>query len=68
LSKIKKEAAPGADGISAQMMFAEALKDVWLVLFNVCWTSGIVLNLWRKALIVPGPVLKTQRKGICGPD
>ena len=24
------------------MMFADALKDEWLVLVNICWTSGMV--------------------------
>ena len=66
LGKVRSEAAPGADGISVSMMCAIALKDVWLPLFNVCWSCGIVPSIWSKSVIVPVP--KTRQRGTCVPD
>ena len=37
-----------ADGISVRMMSSDVLRDVWVALFNECWVSGMVPNLWRK--------------------
>ena len=35
-SWVKKEAAPGKDGISLQMMTAAVLRDLWFALFGAC--------------------------------
>ena len=36
LEKVRKDAAPGQDGIDVEMMKADCLLGVWLVLFQVC--------------------------------
>ena len=47
-SRVKKEAAPGKDGISIRMMLADVLGDLWLVLFGVCWENGMFLLEWQR--------------------
>ena len=37
LEKVKKDAAPGKDGVTVNMMSTEVLFDVWFALFEVCW-------------------------------
>ena len=37
LEKVKKDAAPGKDGVTVDMMSAEVLFNVWCALFEVCW-------------------------------
>ena len=39
---MKKDAAPGKDGVTVDMMSAEVLFEVWFVLFEVCWKFGMV--------------------------
>ena len=42
LERVKKDAAPGKDGVTVDMMSAEVLFEVWFVLFEVCWKFGMV--------------------------
>ena len=63
LSRVKKEAAPGRDGISFRMMTAAGLRDLWLALFGTCWRSGLIPSEWRRSLVVPVP--KKQCGGVC---
>ena len=53
LEKVKKDAAPGKDGVTVDMMSAEVLFDVWCALFEVCWEYGMVPSVWRESLVVP---------------
>ena len=52
LGKAKRMKSPGRDGISVEMMDMEALSDVWVNLFNVCWKFGVVPSLWKCSIIV----------------
>ena len=60
---MRKDAAPGQDGIAEEMMKADCLLEVWLVLFQVYWKYGLVPSAWKESLVVP--VLKKQAKGAC---
>ena len=42
MDKVKKDAAPGKDGVTVDMMSADVLFDVWCALFEVCWEYGMV--------------------------
>ena len=42
LDKVKKDAAPGKDGVTVDMMSADVLFDVWCALFEVCGSMGYV--------------------------
>ena len=53
LTKVKKDAAPGPDGVEVQMMLAEPLFKIWLSLFEVCWEYGMVSSMWNESLVVP---------------
>ena len=63
---MKKSAACGKDGVSAEMMSAQMLKDVWLALFRCCWEGGVTPTMWRTSLLVPVP--KKRCVGVCTPD
>ena len=41
-SWVKKEAAPGKDGISFRMMNTTALRDLWLALYGACWRTCMI--------------------------
>ena len=60
---MRKDAAPGQDGIAVEMMKADCLLGVCMVLFQVCWKYGLVPSAWKESLVVP--VLKKQAKGAC---
>ena len=62
LGRAKRRKSPGRD-ISVEMMDVEALSDVWVNLFNVCWKFGVVPSLWKHSIIVPIP--KGRVKGVC---
>ena len=61
LERVRKDASPGQDGIAVEMMKADCLLGVWLVLFQVCWEYGLVPSAWKESLVVPVP--KKQAKG-----
>ena len=63
MHKVKKDAAPGKDGIIMSMMLADGLFDVWSALFEVCWEYGMAPSAWKESLVVPVP--KKQSKGTC---
>ncbi len=65
-SQVKKDAAPGKDGISFRMMNTTALRDLWLALFEACWRTGMIPSEWRRSLVVP--VSKKLGGGVCLPD
>jgi hypothetical protein len=66
IEQVKKSAACGKDGVSAEMMLAQMLKDVWLALFRCCWEGGVTPTMWRTSLLVPVP--KKRCVGVCTPD
>ena len=66
LDKVKKDAAPGKDGVTVDMMSADVLFDIWCALFEVCWEYGMVPSVWRESLVVPVP--KKQSRGTCVTD
>ena len=66
LDKVKKDVAPGKDGVTVDMMSADVLFDVWCALFEVCWEYGMVPSVWRESQMVPVP--KKQSRGTCVAD
>ena len=66
LDKVKKDAAPGKDGVTVDMMSADMLFDVWCALFEVCWEYGMVPSEWRESLVVSVP--KKHFRGTCATD
>ena len=55
LGKLKRRAAPGTDGLTAEMVGSKELVDFWYCLFNWCWANGMIPTEWRKSVIVPIP-------------
>ena len=37
------------------MMTADVLRDLWLVLFGVCWESGMIQLEWQRSVLAPVP-------------
>ena len=66
LARLKQKAAPGRDGLSAEMVCCDVLVDFWWSLFNWCWRNGMTPSEWRKNVIVPVP--KKRRSGACVVD
>ena len=48
LGRLKLKAAPGRDGLSAEMVCCDVLADFWCSLFNWCWRSGMAPSEWKK--------------------
>ena len=63
LERVRSDATPGQDGIAVEMMKADCLLGVRVVLFQVCWEYGLVPSAWKESLVVPVP--KKQAKGAC---
>ena len=66
LGGLKAKAAPGRDGLTAEMVNREVLVDLWWKLANLCWRNGLVPSVWRQGMVVP--VLKKKGKGVCEVD
>ena len=66
IEQVMKSAACGKDGVSAEMMLAQVLKDMWLTLFRCCWEGGVTPTMWRPSPVVP--VSKKRCVGVCTPD
>ena len=62
LNEVKKDAAPGLDGVVMDMMLTERLFEVWVALFEVCWEHGMVSSSWKESVVVPVP--KGKAKGV----
>jgi hypothetical protein len=47
--------SPGPDGISNEIIknLGNAARTKLLQIFNICWTSGIVPQAWREAIMIP---------------
>ena len=50
LNMVKKDAAPGQDGV--RIMLDDCPFEVWLALFQVCWDYGLVPSVWQKKYII----------------
>ena len=55
LGKLKRRAAPGTDGLTAEMVGSKELVDFWHCLFNWCWANGMIPPEWKRSVIVPIP-------------
>ena len=66
MGKIKRKAAPGKDGLTAEMVDRDILRNLWGALFNACWRTGVVPKAWKESVVVPVP--KKPRTGLCIPD
>ncbi len=68
MGKIKRKAAPGKDGLTAEMVDRGILRNLWGTLFNACcnWRTGVVPKAWKESVVVRVP--KKPRTGPCIPD
>ena len=55
MGKIKRKAAPGKDGLTAEMVDRDILRNLWGALFNACWRTGVVPKAWKESMVVPVP-------------
>ena len=68
LGSLKQRAAPGRDGITAEMISREVLVEFWAVLFIWSWRNGMVPSEWRRGVMVPVPKTKSRGTDACTPD
>ena len=68
MGKIQRKAAPGKDGLTAEMVDKDILSNLWgaLLNFNACWRIGVVPKAWKESVVVPVP--KKPRTGPCISD
>ena len=66
LGSLKAKAAPGKDGLTAEMVSREVLVGFWWSLANLCWKHGMLPSMWKKGIVVPVP--KKKGMGICETD
>ena len=55
MGKIKRKAAPGEDGLTAEMVVRDILRNLWGDLFNACWRTGVFPKAWKESVVVPVP-------------
>ena len=65
LDKLQLRAAPGTDGLIAEMVGSKELVDFSHCLFNWCWANGMIPTEWRRNVIVPLP---KRVRGVCRMD
>ena len=63
---LKRKAAPGIDGLTAEMIYSKVLVDFWHCLFNWCWNNGMIPSERRRSAVVPIP--KKRGSGVCKTD
>ena len=68
LGSLKQRAAPGRDGLTAEMISREGLVEFWWVLFNWSWRNGMVPSEWRRGVMVPVPKKKSRGTDACTLD
>ena len=66
LGRLKGKAAPGKDGLTAEMINNIILVDFWHELFKLCWKEGMVPSIWKQSVVIPVP--KKRSKGPCVTD
>ena len=64
LENLKRKAAPGIDGLTAEMIRSKVLVDSWHCLFNWCWMNGMIPSERRITAVVP--ILKKRGSGLLG--
>ena len=57
MGKIKRKAAPRKDGLTAEMVDRDILRNLWGALFNACWRTGVVPKAWKESVVVPVPMI-----------
>ena len=65
-NNLKRKAATGKDGLSAEMTNRNTLWKLWHGLLNTCWKKGMVPTIWGESILVP--VQKKKGKGPCVAD
>ena len=66
LGRLKGKAAPGKDGLTAEMINNIILVDFWHELFKLCWKEGMVPSIWKQSVVIPVP--KKRSKDPCVTD
>ena len=66
LGRLKGKAAPGKDGLTAEMINNIILVDFWHELFKLCWKEGMVPSISKQSVVIPVP--KKRSKGPCVTD
>ena len=59
LGRLKGKAAPGKDGLTAEMVVN--LVDFWYDLFKLCWKEGLVPSIWKQSVAIPVPKKRSKR-------
>ena len=64
LKKMKTRKAPGPDGITGEMLehFGACSRAVLLKIFNHSWIKGVVLAVWKEAIVIPVPKKGKDKK------
>ena len=50
---MKRNGAPGRDGLAAEMISKEVLSLVWYELFKLCWKEGMMPSIWKQSVVIP---------------
>ena len=59
VNRLKCNKAAGIDGLPAEVLKCERLTDVLLKLFNKCFSTGLIPDIWKKGIINPIPKSST---------
>ena len=64
LKKMKTKKAPGPDGITGEMLkhLWACSRAVFLKIFNHSWMKGVVLSVWKEAIVIPVPEKGKDKK------
>ena len=59
VNRLKCNKAAGIDELPAEILKCERLTDVLLKLFNKCFSTGLIPDIWKKGIINPIPKSST---------
>ena len=63
LGRLKSNAAPGKDGLTAEMVDKDIMVGFWYELFKLCWKEGTMPSIWKQTVVIPIP--KKRSMGPC---
>ena len=66
LGRLKSNAAPGKDGLTAEMVDKDILVEFWYELFKLCWKKGTMASIWKQTVVISVPNKRSMGPCVTG--
>ena len=64
--RLKSNAVPGNDVLTAEMVDKDILVGFWYELFKLCWKEGMMPSIWKQTVVIQVP--NKRSRGPCVTD